>query len=215
MLGHRKKRKGDIEMAKGKALERNGHRIFVSRGNTKLAATVGIFNIPAIKTCPNCKSCAGNCYARKAEKIYPTVLPCREKNFKATLSPHFVRMMVDLIKSMKGLQYFRIHESGDFYSAEYAEKWEQIAAALPEIQFYGYTKSPYYPKGNNINIVHSTLPDGEVNFGDRAYIEGMKAKYGFPICPAVTPEGKLKHDVSCGVNCHLCMQVSHVLFYAH
>lgn len=203
-------------MATGRAIKRGGHRVFISRGNTKLSSAVGIFNLPAVKTCPNCKSCASSCYAWKAEKIYPMVLPCRERNYEASRSPHFVPMVVELVKSMsRSLRYFRIHESGDFYSAEYARKWEEIASALPEIQFYGYTKSPYYPKGSNINIVQSMLPGGEINFGDRAYIEGMKAKYGFPICPAVTPEGKLNHDIGCGVNCHLCMKVSHVLFYAH
>jgi hypothetical protein len=34
----------------------------------------------------------------------------------------------------------RIHATGDFYSQSYLNKWIEIAAALPSVDFYAYTK---------------------------------------------------------------------------
>ena len=36
-------------------------------GNKKLSKDVGIFNLPAILTCPNCSTCHETCYARQTE----------------------------------------------------------------------------------------------------------------------------------------------------
>jgi hypothetical protein len=35
----------------------------------------------------------------------------------------------------------RLHDSGDFYSPEYVEKWRRIIAMFPDILFYAYSKS--------------------------------------------------------------------------
>jgi hypothetical protein len=35
----------------------------------------------------------------------------------------------------------RIHDSGDFYSPEYVEKWRRIIAMFPDVLFYCYSKS--------------------------------------------------------------------------
>lgn len=40
----------------------------------------------------------------------------------------------------KGGKAVRIHDSGDFFSKEYALAWLDIAAAFPDILFYAYTK---------------------------------------------------------------------------
>lgn len=37
-------------------------------------------------------------------------------------------------------KYFRIHDSGDFYSDHYMNKWDHIVRANPDIIFYCYTK---------------------------------------------------------------------------
>jgi hypothetical protein len=35
----------------------------------------------------------------------------------------------------------RVHSSGDFYDAEYVRKWREIAAAMPGVSFWAYTRS--------------------------------------------------------------------------
>jgi hypothetical protein len=114
-----------------------------------------IWNLPACKTCPYAtENCKKFCYARKAEKVYPSVLPSRERNFEETLSADFVGKMIWSIerllnsKAYKGkLAVFRIHESGDFYNLEYTEKWVRIAKHFENddrIVFTAYTKSIIY-----------------------------------------------------------------------
>ena len=125
-------------------------------GNRKLQNTYKIrfiiWNLPAVKTCPySTPSCEKSCYARKAERIYPQVLPSRELNYTASLQPDFAENMIYTIeteinkKKYDGKKIvFRIHESGDFYSVEYVWKWEKIAKHFENdnrIVFLAYTKS--------------------------------------------------------------------------
>lgn len=130
--------------------------ITLSKGNKKLVSTDKvkflIFNLPAQITCPcSTPACRALCYAKKSERIYPQVLPCREENFKATLEPDFIADMVFAIQTeIKKRSYigkkilFRIHESGDFYSKSYALDFIIIAKFFPNIQFLAYTKSIKY-----------------------------------------------------------------------
>ena len=130
-----------------------------TNGNKKLRNTENvrfmIWNLPAVKTCPyRTAMCEKSCYARKAERVYPQVLPSRENNFRDSLEEDFSENMVYTIETLldsrayKGKQvYFRIHESGDFYNLEYAKKWVEIARHFEgneRIIFEAYTKSfPY------------------------------------------------------------------------
>lgn len=128
--------------------------ITFSNGNKKLKSTKEvrfvIFNLPAMKTCLfSTAHCRKKCYAVKAEKMYPGCLPCRERNLKSSLAPDFTEKVIESLsrrfrhpayKNAKKI-YFRIHESGDFYSQEYFDKWVDIATAFPRVTFLAYTKS--------------------------------------------------------------------------
>ncbi len=129
----------------------------VSRRNKKLVPNETtdfiIWNIPAIKTCPfRTALCEKACYALKAERVYPDCLPARERNFNDTRRADFVERMTYTILSIRKSSrkknlIVRIHESGDFYNLEYAEKWLQIMrnCAGENIKFIAYTKSfPYF-----------------------------------------------------------------------
>jgi hypothetical protein len=50
-------------------------------------------------------------------------------------------MIAHIQQATRKVKVFRIHVSGDFYSAAYTRKWIQIVKALPEVQFYAYTRS--------------------------------------------------------------------------
>lgn len=129
--------------------------LYVSNGNSKLKSNDKvrflIWNLPAQTTCPYSTAlCRKNCYAVKAERQYPQVLPRRQANLGLSKREDFVHEMVALIHSKeqhsKGREIlFRIHESGDFYSKEYAMKWVTIAKLCPNVKFLAYTKSlPYF-----------------------------------------------------------------------
>lgn len=135
-----------------------GYRPFkLSDGNKKLVPNAttayAIWNMPAIQTCPyRTRDCEKFCYARKAEQAYPTCLPSRQRNFEASLRDDFVyRMTLTLLERRKGCRkarlIVRIHESGDFYSADYVGKWLRVMNNCEgeDIVFIAYTKSfPFF-----------------------------------------------------------------------
>jgi hypothetical protein len=128
-------------------------------GNKKLQNNENIrfmiWNLPAVKTCPfRTAACEKSCYAKKAERVYPQVLPSRENNFQDSLQADFVENMIFTIekelnskKCAEKKVVFRIHESGDFYNLEYTQKWIEIARYFENdnrIVFLAYTKSIWY-----------------------------------------------------------------------
>lgn len=104
------------------------------------------FGIPAyqsasgFKTCPQAGACAAGCYARMGAYTFGNVKPAFEARLEATFKDDFEeRLIAEAIK--KRVERVRIHDSGDFYSLEYLQKWIRIAQALPATEFYAYTKA--------------------------------------------------------------------------
>lgn len=142
--------------------------VHISKGNAKLG-TLPNFNLPPrsfivneglpddlggavvgkdgrIVTCPGAtRWCRWNCYAQKGQFTANASVIMREyaENFVASLQPDFVDTAVAAIrKALRGAEpLFRLHVSGDFYSAAYARKWVEIAERLPDVHFYVYTKA--------------------------------------------------------------------------
>lgn len=137
-----------------KAARANSLYIKASDHNKKLKKTARdhwyIFNLPAVITCPGATpDCIKYCYARKAEKMYPSANKRRAINFITAVQAEFAERMiytlyVELYAAEKrGARLnVRIHESGDFFSREYLEKWLTVAAELNTVvSFWNYTKS--------------------------------------------------------------------------
>jgi hypothetical protein len=121
--------------------------------NSKLKKTselIGLrvfnFGIPAFedasgkRTCPFAGSCAKFCYAQKGAYSWSNVKPAFQFRYLATKSNDFVDDMIAEIKKKK-VDILRVHDSGDYYSREYIDKWLTIAKRLPNVRFYSYTKS--------------------------------------------------------------------------
>lgn len=136
-------------------------KLSISLGNSKLPETTFIFNLPAVKTCPlKTVLCAKECYALKAEVQYKHVVPqARNRNLEISRSDYFVNRISNSIdQNIKKIKQVRIHESGDFYSQEYLEKWFKITTLFPELTFYAYTKSfhlDYSAKPKNFVLIAS------------------------------------------------------------
>ena len=112
-------------------------------------------------TCAGAKDCRSVCYAKQGMYNFSNVKKARMEALEQTLAADFVE------KSIAGLTKFakskfnvvRVHDSGDFYSQEYLEKWYAIAAAVPQMKFYAYTKALnldlWTNKPDNFQIVQS------------------------------------------------------------
>lgn len=145
-------------------------------GNGKLQKTakefgVKIFNfsIPAGNdkftgkiTCPFAGSCLKLCYAKKGAYRWSNVELALSRRYQATKESNFVELITnELNKVRKGKQiYVRIHDSGDFYSPGYFQKWLEIARLNPSVRFYAYTKSHSFIRDNfyipeNMDLIYS------------------------------------------------------------
>ena len=107
---------------------------------------VRVFNwtLPAYKTksgkltCPMADSCIKFCYARKGFYTWSNVNKAHEERYAFSKTDEFVPAMIKEIKRKKA-DYVRVHDSGDYYSKAYLNKWIEIMKALPEVRFYSYT----------------------------------------------------------------------------
>lgn len=181
-----------------KALTQDTRFIKLSEGNNKLVPNKDtkflVWNLPSITTCPYAtEHCKSFCYARKAEKAYPSVMPSRLAHLEASRKPDFVERMIFTIEAYLSKPSYktakkvvvRVHESGDFYSAEYMAKWFEIAEHFKgdhRIVFMAYTKSLVYINYNvpkNVVVRFSVWDDTEAS-----QIE-LADKWGLPTYSAV------------------------------
>jgi hypothetical protein len=100
------------------------------------------FSIPAGDTCPGKSEFCQGCYAQKGFFQMPRLKSSYTQNLESTHKDSFVHTMIGHIQqTTRKVKTFRIHVAGDFYSASYTRKWIAIVKALPDIQFYAYTRS--------------------------------------------------------------------------
>lgn len=104
-----------------------------------------------VNVCPQAGECARLCYARNGTYLFPNVRARHLANLALSESDEFVAAMVDEVGHRRYTDAaIRIHDSGDFYSEDYARKWCQIVEAHPGEAtpdrvvrgrfFYAYTK---------------------------------------------------------------------------
>ena len=179
----------------------NMKRKIMSSGNAKLPKETLIWNLPAVKTCPNSTpECRKHCYALKAQKMYPNVLPFREKNLELSKSNEFMATIMNELSKVKHWYQVRIHESGDFYNQQYFNMWNVIAGLNPTKTFYAYTKNinlSLSKKFKNLILIYS---DDEQN----VTIKELKQK-GFSGTARVTNnELHSKFETLCPGSCKDC-----------
>ena len=122
------------------------------------------FGIPAYKsasgklTCPMADTCVKFCYAKKGAYIWSNVQPAFEKRYELSKTDDFVNKMYNEIVKKKP-DYVRVHDSGDYYSKKYLNKWIDIALLFPEVRFYSYTNMVemmlYTSLPSNFDIIFS------------------------------------------------------------
>jgi len=116
----------------------------IKKTSKKLGVKVFNFGIPAYKsasgkfTCPMADTCVKFCYARKGAYNWSNVSSVFEKRYELSKTKHFIPAMNAEIKEKKP-DYIRVHDSGDYYSRVYLNKWLKIADLNPNVRFYSYT----------------------------------------------------------------------------
>lgn len=119
--------------------------VSLGEGNMKVG-DVFTFSLPSKTTCPGASIwCLKHCYAHRYEQFRPGCRKAYGENLALTQDPkEFVRTMTGILPRI--MPAFRIHVSGDFYSAPYAEAWTEICRAFPQTLFWGYTRSWQVPE---------------------------------------------------------------------
>ncbi len=116
-------------------------RGLLSQGNAKVGEGIHLWGLPAVETCPGMSSlCEGVCYARKGRFRLPTVRARLTWNLERSRRPDFADAMAREVRR-KGCLVVRVHSAGDFYDAEYAEKWLWVMRKQPKARYYFYSRS--------------------------------------------------------------------------
>lgn len=166
-----------------------------------------IFTLPATKEI--CGMVCKGCYAAKAQVRFPKALEYRERMLERSKDKSFVSNMYENIVKMtkkKNIEAVRVHESGEFYSQEYIDKWFTIAKHLPKQKFYAFTKRKKDFDFSKLEalpnfVIIDSLKFGGLNYGPYDDMLKLKVQHGTMICPATF---KYASKDTCGVNCSWC-----------
>ena len=115
----------------------------IKPGNTKLGLNVHHWSLPADResVCVGASSlCHKFCYARKGHYNRSSVKKFLANNLVESMRSDFVTWIGWQLRTMFVI-VLRVHASGDFYSAEYVDKWVDIAKRNPKVLFFAYTRS--------------------------------------------------------------------------
>lgn len=173
----------------------------MQKGNRKLPTNTLIWNLPSGKTCPKAtKECVKHCYAKKAERLYPQVLPFREINYNLSKDKNFSEIIESELATTDFKQ-IRVHESGDLYSQSYFNKWIDIANKVKNKIVYAYTKNyslNLSDKPKNFILIFS-------DDNDKFTIKKLKEKGFNGKAKVVEKDYKLKKgEFLCNMSCKEC-----------
>jgi hypothetical protein len=126
--------------------------MLLSLGNTKIQKnriSTASFGLEAGKTCPGKGNCEFECFAMVGNYAFPAVKNKQKERLKESRKKSFSSTISEEIKLLN-VGAIRIHDSGDYYSRDYLDKWIEIAKLNPDVIFYSYTKSiPFFKKDYN------------------------------------------------------------------
>ena len=140
---------------------RRSVRSLLTLGNDKVGEAIHLWSLPAGDdgTCPGSSSvCRRHCYARAGRYRFAAVKERLAWNFQQAYEPDFVDAMCREIR-LRGALVLRVHASGDFFDAGYAEKWLTIMQRCPTPKFYWYTRSWRIATIRPVLVAMATLPN--------------------------------------------------------
>ena len=131
---------------------RNGYKLHLSKGNTKLGAIVNV-SLPPVVTCHNCSNCKLYCYAVRSYHRAENVSNAWNDNYLYFLNDQ-AGYFRDISKALKRKRFFRWHVSGDIVNHDYLIGMIQVAKDNPKCQFLAFTKA--------YQIVNQAIDNGAI-----------------------------------------------------
>lgn len=205
---------------------------YISWGNSKIDKSVAIFNMNSATDCPNADSGVDNqsdtgacqvpwddCYAHKAENVYPQTLEYRRRQeyLWDSLDPQTFADAFKALVSRKrnAVSAIRFSEAGDFRHRGDIVRVNQIAEALADtgIQVYTYSASHKLPWNRYATSDNFTVNQSNdmADYGDRLFTalpEGADLPDGMVWCPhdrdKRVNDKTSEEAVKCG-ECRLCI----------
>ena len=106
------------------------------------------FSLPACATCcPNAGKCKEGCYAKKGRMACPTAQNAYYENYDMVVDGSLWKQLdaeITVLECKAEREHkqlrIRVHDSGDFFSVEYANRWMDVMRNHPDVVFYAYTK---------------------------------------------------------------------------
>ena len=96
----------------------------ISQGNSKMGSIPSI-SLPSVITCRKC-ACQDKCYARKIERLRPSVAKAYKRNLEVLKrNPDVYWREVEAAIMMS--RYFRFHVSGDMPDEQYFRKMVEVS----------------------------------------------------------------------------------------
>ena len=124
-------------------------KVEFTKGNKKLPKTTYILNMGPATKCPSDRlglcEVSEKCYAKKAEIMYPSVKPFRERQrnvFNRCSAKTIANALLESSnRSHNKMLQFRFSEAGDFRNQKDVDKMSEICMILSKngIKCYGYT----------------------------------------------------------------------------
>ena len=191
--------------------------VSISKGNSKMGCIPSV-SLPAVETCIVC-DCNKKCYAKKIERLRPSVRNAYQKNLSILKeSPDVYWREVEAAIMMS--RFFRFHVSGDILDREYLHNMVSIAERNPHCQILCFTKkfdivteyvglklSLEDPWGREMGTYNEVIPDNlHIIFSAWPGLK-MKNPYMFPTAHVRFRDGTSTASegaVECSGNCAEC-----------
>lgn len=175
----------------------------ISQGNSKMGAIPSI-SLPAGKTCRSDCSCNKLCYAKKLERMRPSVRQAYQHNLDL-LNRDSDTYWREVEASIMMSRFFRFHVSGDIPDAAYFEHMVDIARTNTHCEILCFTKK-YDIVNSHINIIGRLPKNLHIIFSGWHDIE-MVNPYNLPEAHVRYRDGSTtaREDAKlCGGNCTEC-----------
>lgn len=175
----------------------------ISNGNAKMG-TIPSVSLPAGVTCRSDCECSKKCYAKRLERMRPSVRQAYKHNYDLLNSdPNTYWREVEASIMMS--RFFRFHVSGDIPDATYFEHMVDIARTNTHCEILCFTKK-YDIVNSHINIIGKLPKNLHIIFSGWHDIE-MVNPYNLPEAHVRYRDGSTtaREDAKlCGGNCTEC-----------
>lgn len=175
----------------------------ISNGNAKMGAIPSV-SLPAGITCRSDCECSNKCYAKRLERMRPSVRQAYKHNYDLLNSdPNTYWREVEASIMMS--RFFRFHVSGDIPDATYFEHMVDIARTNTHCEILCFTKK-YDIVNSHINIIGKLPKNLHIIFSGWHDIE-MVNPYNLPEAHVRYRDGSTtaREDAKlCGGNCTEC-----------